>query len=61
MGSSGEYGRSKSPQKENINCRPISTYNRAKFLATKYLINLYRKKNFLLRPFLWPEIDRKWT
>ena len=46
MGSSGEYGRSKSPQKENINCRPISTYNRAKFLATKYLINLYRKKNF---------------
>jgi len=36
MGSSGEYGRSKSPQKENINCRPISIYNR----------NLYRKKNF---------------
>ena len=46
MGSSGEYGRSKSPQKENINCRPISIYNRAKFLATKHLINLYRKENF---------------
>ncbi len=46
MGSSGEYGRLKSPQKENINCRPMSIYNRAKFLATKHLINLYRKKNF---------------
>ena len=46
MGSCGEYGRSKSPQKENINCRPKSIYNRAKFLATKHLINLYRKKNF---------------
>ena len=46
MGSSGEYGRSKSPQKENINCYPISTYNRAKFLATKHLINLYKNKNF---------------
>ena len=46
IGSSMEYGRAKSPQKENINCKPLSTYARAKFLATKYLLNLYKKNNF---------------
>ena len=46
MGSSGEYGRSKSPQKETIVCHPLSIYNQAKFLASKHLLNLYKKKKF---------------
>jgi dTDP-glucose 4,6-dehydratase len=46
MGSSGEYGRSRSPQNENSKCRPQSIYGQAKLLSSKYLINLYKKKNF---------------
>ncbi len=46
MGSSGEYGRLKSPQSENSICKPLSIYGHAKLLASKYLINLFRKKNF---------------
>ena len=46
MGSSGEYGRLKSPQSENSICKPLSIYGQAKLLASKYLINLFRKKNF---------------
>ena len=46
IGSSGEYGRSKSPQKENFKCNPKSTYGKSKLLATLYLIKLYRKYNF---------------
>jgi nucleoside-diphosphate-sugar epimerase len=46
MGSSGEYGRSKSPQKETIICHPLSIYNRAKFLASKFLLKSYKQKNF---------------
>ncbi len=46
MGSSGEYGVSKSPQKENVKCKPKSTYARAKLLASRYLINLYKSKKF---------------
>ena len=45
IGSSMEYGRSTSPQKENLYCRPISVYGKAKFFASKYLLKLY-KKNF---------------
>ena len=48
MGSGGEYGNLRSPHKETDICRPIptSTYSKAKFLATRYLLNLYEKKNF---------------
>lgn len=46
IGSSGEYGTLKSPQKENSICRPKSIYSQAKFFATKYLLNLYKKKKF---------------
>ena len=46
MGSSGEYGKAKSPQKESIKCRPQSIYAKSKFLASKYLLNLYKNKNF---------------
>ena len=41
-----EYGLAKSPQKENFKCKPKSTYGRAKFLSTNYLLNLYLKKKF---------------
>ena len=46
MGSSGEYGIAKSPQQENFTCRPVSIYAKSKFLATKYLISLHKKKKF---------------
>ncbi len=46
MGSSGEYGSLKSPHKENSKCNPQSIYGQAKLLSTKYLINLFKKKNF---------------
>ena len=46
IGSSLEYGRLKSPQKENGRCDPESTYALAKFLATKHLLNLFERKNF---------------
>ena len=46
VGSSMEYGLAKSPQKENFKCKPKSTYGRAKFLSTNYLLNLYLKKKF---------------
>lgn len=41
-----EYGFAKSPQKENLECKPKSIYGRAKFLSTNYLLNLYFKKKF---------------
>ena len=46
VGSSMEYGLTKSPQKENFECDPKSVYGRAKFLSTQYLLNLYKKKKF---------------
>ena len=46
MGSSGEYGRSRSPHKETMKCHPLSIYNKAKFLASKHLLNTYKKKKF---------------
>jgi dTDP-glucose 4,6-dehydratase len=46
ISSSMEYGRNNSPQKENLYCRPISVYGKAKFLASKYLLGLYKKKKF---------------
>jgi nucleoside-diphosphate-sugar epimerase len=49
MGSSVEYGKSKSPHEENIKCYPDalkSVYGKAKLLSSTYLMNLYKKKNF---------------
>jgi UDP-glucose 4-epimerase len=46
VGSSMEYGIAKSPQKEHFKCVPRSFYGKAKFLSTKYLLNLYKKKKF---------------
>ena len=49
IGSSLEYGSSKSPQKENIKCNLKSiksVYGKAKLLSSRYLISLFNKKNF---------------
>lgn len=46
IGSSSEYGRLKSPQKENKKSKPLSFYGVAKNQSTKYLANLYKKKKF---------------
>ena len=49
IGSSLEYGNSKSPQNENIKCNLKSiksVYGKAKLLSSIYLINLFNKKNF---------------
>ena len=46
IGSSMEYGKNLSPQKESLYCRPLSVYGKAKFFASKYLLELYSKKNF---------------
>jgi len=46
VGSSLEYGLTGSPQKENLKCQPKSIYGKAKFLSTKYLLNLYNLRKF---------------
>ena len=46
MGSSIEYGRLKSPQSEKGRCNPKSIYGKAKLLATKHLIKLFKKEKF---------------
>ena len=46
MGSSAEYGNNQSPLKESFNCKPKSTYGKAKLLSTKYLIKKYKEKKF---------------
>ena len=46
MGSSGEYGRLKSPHKETSLGNPQSVYSKAKLYATNYLLKLHKKKNF---------------
>ncbi len=46
MGSSGEYGKLKSPHKEYFECKPISIYAKSKLLASKYLLKMYKKNNF---------------
>jgi len=44
IGSSMEYGLAKSPHKENLKCKPLSVYGKAKLLATRYLLNLYKNQ-----------------
>jgi len=46
IGSSMEYGKKKSPQKEGMACLPVSYYGRAKLNATKLCIKKYKKENF---------------
>lgn len=46
IGSSMEYGRVRSPQKENYKCKPESTYGTSKFMATQYFLNLNIQNNF---------------
>ena len=46
IGSSAEYGNLSSPQNETTMCLPKSNYAKAKHLATKYLLALYKKNKF---------------
>jgi nucleoside-diphosphate-sugar epimerase len=46
IGSGGEYGKLKSPQRESSKSKPLSVYSRAKFLATNFFLELFSKKNF---------------
>ena len=46
FGSGLEYGRKKSPHKVSLNSSPNSNYAKAKYLSSKYLISLYKKKKF---------------
>lgn len=46
IGSSMEYGRVGSPQKENFTCQPKSIYGISKFLSTEHLLSLYKKEKF---------------
>lgn len=54
IGSSMEYGRVRSPQKESFKASPVSHYGKAKLYSTNYLLNLYKKNKFpvlILRPY----------
>ncbi len=49
IGSSVEYGNSKSPQTEKTRCKPgllKSVYGKAKLLSSNYLIDIYKKNKF---------------
>ena len=54
IGSSLEYGSLKSPQSEKVVCKPESSYSRAKYLASKNLLDLYKNYNLplvVVRPY----------
>ncbi len=46
MGSSMEYGKNTSPLNETFKCNPSSIYGEAKFLASKLLLQKYKKNQF---------------
>ena len=46
VGSSSEYGKIKSPQKENMKGKPIKIYGKSKLLATSYVIKTFKKDKF---------------
>lgn len=46
LGSSTEYGMTKSPQKENIVCKPSNIYGKAKLACTKYLLKIFKNEKF---------------
>jgi len=57
IGSCIEYGKKKSPQKEdkNIFNKTYSVYGKAKLMSTRFLLNLYKESNFpvtILRLYL---------
>ncbi len=56
IGSSIEYGRNLSPQKENLETKKtFSTYGKAKLKSTNYLLSLFKKHSFpvsILRLYL---------
>jgi len=57
IGSCIEYGKQKSPQKEdeNIFNKTYSVYGKAKLMSTRFLLNLYKESNFpvtILRLYL---------
>ena len=54
IGTSFEYGKIKSPHREHFKLQPISNYAKAKTLASKELLNNYKKNNFsalIVRPY----------
>lgn len=54
IGSSMEYGKIFSPQKEYFQCKPLSHYGKAKLLATNYAQKLFLNKKFpvvVFRPY----------
>jgi len=54
IGSSMEYGKKISPQKESLTPSPISHYGKAKLLATNFALNVYKKNDFpifVIRPY----------
>lgn len=54
IGSSLEYGKKNSPQKENMSAKPDSNYAIAKNNATNYLLKLHRNEKFpvvIVRPY----------
>ncbi len=54
IGSSMEYGRARSPQIESKKAMPLSSYGKAKFMATKHILNLFFEYKFpgvVLRPY----------
>ena len=55
IGSSAEYGKATSPQRENAICLPKTSYAMAKLACTNFLQNYHRNNNFpvtILRFFL---------
>lgn len=54
IGSSMEYGKKRSPQKEYSLNQPLSHYGKAKLKASLYGLKMFKKKNFpiiILRPY----------
>ena len=45
-GSSAEYGDTKSPHSESLNCKPKLIYGKSKLLASNYLMKMYKKYKF---------------
>ena len=46
IGSSAEYGTAKTPHKENVTGNPGGVYGKSKLLASKFMVNCYKKYNF---------------
>ena len=46
LGTGLEYGKNINTHKESFKCNPKSNYATSKYKATKYLIKLFKKKNF---------------